>query len=90
MNVTVLDKDIKAVKNAGGIHRVAYKTKRPDKNFDITVADVLVISEDKLPELVALIYRVRPQVVRDIVCEECPEHLGTYHTNEIERGHKHH
>jgi len=38
-------------------------------------------------KLVALIYRVRPQVVWDIVCEECPENL-CYHTNEIERGHK--
>jgi len=79
MNVTVLDKDIKAVKDAG-IQVVC------GANFTPT----LILKEEKIPEIARLIYRVRPQVVRDIVCEECPEHLGTYHTNEIERGHKHH
>jgi hypothetical protein len=78
MNVTILDLDIKSVKDAGRVYILG----KPGK-------PALVISEEKLPELVALIYRVRPQVVWDIVCEECPENL-CYHTNEIERGHTQH
>lgn len=74
MNLTVLDKDIKPIRNAGYIY------------LSDCCSDTLVISDDKLPELVALIYRVRPQVVRDIVCENCPEHTP-YHLNERERGH---
>ena len=43
--------------------------------------------------LMTWMWKNRPEVVRDICCEECPEHIGemerkAYVLNECERGHK--
>lgn len=45
-------------------------------------------------ELLVWLKKEMPDAMRDVMCEDCPEHLvqqetADYHANESERGHKH-
>ena len=64
--------------------------KRNHKN-QIVLDSVFIMSEDEQRELISWFYKNKPEMVRDIICEECPEHTSDdktpYHINERERGH---
>jgi hypothetical protein len=38
-----------------------------------------MLNERQQKALIALIWRVRPNEIRDIVCENCPELIGRLH-----------
>ena len=53
----------------------------------------IVLTESQQRFLVVWLVRNRTQIIREIVCEECPEHIGemerkAYVMNECERGHR--
>jgi hypothetical protein len=35
-----------------------------------------MLTEDEQRELIANIWKFTPDLVRDVVCEDCPEHTG--------------
>lgn len=49
------------------------------------------MEEDEQRELITWFFRNKQEMIRDIICEECPEHTSDdktpYYLNERERGH---
>lgn len=46
-----------------------------------------------LRETIKFVWKNNPEIIRDIICEECPEHIGemerqAYLDREFEKGHK--
>lgn len=35
-----------------------------------------MLTEDEQRELIVNIWKVTPDLIRDVVCEDCPEHTG--------------
>lgn len=58
---------------------------------EITPLDSVRLYEADQRKLIAYLWRTRPEMVREMVCEECPEHVeivqnDNYHLNKSERG----
>lgn len=56
-----------------------------------TPFDSVRLSESEQRQLIAYLWRNKPELVREIVCENCPEHAevvqnDNYHLNKAERG----
>ena len=68
--------------------------------IEIYAKDIIIIHNDRFgldmkdqKELIIWFCKNRPEFVREIFCENCPEHIGelerkAYILNECERGHK--
>ena len=64
-------------------------TSHDSESFNIS--NIFADSEQR--ELLVWFYRNKPELIREIFCSECPEHIGelerkAYVMNECERGHK--
>lgn len=49
----------------------------PSSMVSGNLALMIVLYEGHLRDIVAGIHKTHPEILREILCEECPEHLGT-------------
>jgi hypothetical protein len=64
-----------------------------EDDYDLTTDNGVDVdlSEEQQKELVKFVWKNKPELIRDIICKNCPEHIGmieqeNYCLNKVERG----